>query len=57
MEIEAIPYLSSSWNDDLFGNIHQNRIKNLIDDIHFSDVKNQLKEWMKCPKKIYSREL
>ena len=49
--IEAIPYLSSSWNDDLFGNIHQNRIKNLIDDIHFSDVKTQLKEWMKCPEK------
>ena len=43
--IAAIPYLISSWGEDLFGNIHQKRIKTLINDIHFCDVKTQLSKW------------
>jgi len=49
--IAAIPYLASSWTDDLFSNIHQSRIKNLINDIHFSDVKIQLREWAESTEK------
>ena len=42
---DAIPYLEQSWENDYYGLIFQTRIENIIQDIQFEVIKNQLLEW------------
>jgi regulator of sirC expression with transglutaminase-like and TPR domain len=41
----AIPFLESSWEDEDYGLVFQDRIENLIHEIQFEDIKNQLRYW------------
>lgn len=42
----AIPFLESSWETDDYGLVFQSRIENLIHDIQFSVIKDELKAWI-----------
>ncbi len=42
---EAIPYLETSWEDQDFGLLFQNRIESLIHEIQFEETKRRLKAW------------
>lgn len=43
----AIPFLESSWEEEEeFGLIFQNRIENLIHEIQFKSIKDELKAWL-----------
>lgn len=42
---EAIPYLETSWEDQDFGLLFQNRIESLIHEIQFEETKRSLKAW------------
>jgi len=41
----AIPFLENSWEDQDYGLIYQTRIEQLIHEIQFEDVRNQLRNW------------
>lgn len=47
---EAIPFLENSWEQKNFGLIFQHRIENIIHEIQFEAIKNELYNW------IYSSE-
>lgn len=42
---EAIPYLEQSWENDYYGLIFQTRIEEIIQDIQFDGIKNELIAW------------
>ncbi len=42
---EAIPFLENSWSDENFGNEFLERVENLIHDIQFQTICEQLQEW------------
>ena len=46
MGTEVIPHLESSWEQDYYGLLFQDRIENVIHDIQFEEVKSQLKAWL-----------
>jgi regulator of sirC expression with transglutaminase-like and TPR domain len=46
MGTEVIPHLESSWEQDYYGLLFQDRIENVIHDIQFEEVKAQLKAWL-----------
>lgn len=48
---DAIPFLEISWEHEEYGLIFQARIENLIHEIQFDEVKNQLKDWVDSPEK------
>ena len=43
--IEAIPYLEHSWEVDYYGLIFQSRVEQIIHEIQFEEIKNQLLAW------------
>ncbi len=43
--VEAIPYLEHSWESDYYGLIFQTRVEQIIHEIQFEDIKNQLIAW------------
>ncbi len=43
---DAIPFLETSWEEQDFGLLFQNRIENLIHEIQFEETKRKLKEWI-----------
>ena len=43
---DAIPYLESSWEEKDFGLIFMNRVENLIHEIQFDYVKQELSNWL-----------
>lgn len=47
----AIPYLESSWEDEHYGLIFQNRIEQIIHEIQFEEVKSSLKNWVQSADK------
>lgn len=47
----AIPYLESTWEIDLFGNKHHERIDKIIQEIQFEEVKKDLKSWLESSEK------
>lgn len=47
----AIPYLESTWETDLFGNKHHERIDQIIQEIQFEEIKKELKNWLESPEK------
>lgn len=47
----AIPHLESSWEEDDFGLIFQQRIENLIHEIQFENTKQLLSEWISSDEK------
>lgn len=49
---DAIPYLENSWEEKDFGLIFHNRIENLIHEIQFEDVKQQLILWQQSDKDL-----
>ena len=51
MGTEIIPQLESSWEQDYYGLLFQDRIENLIHDIQFEEVKSQLKAWLQSADK------
>jgi regulator of sirC expression with transglutaminase-like and TPR domain len=46
MGTEVIPHLESSWEQDYYGLLFQDRIENVIHDIQFEEVKSQLNAWL-----------
>ena len=48
---EAIPYLETSWEDQDFGLLFQNRIESLIHEIQFEETKRRLKAWKESSSK------
>ncbi len=48
---KAIPFLESSWEEDNYGLLFQSRIENLIHDIQFSSIKEELQQWINTPHK------
>ena len=48
---EAIPYLETSWEDQDFGLLFQNRIESLIHEIQFEETKRSLKAWKESSSK------
>lgn len=44
--LAAIPFLESSWEEEDFGLIFQTRIENIIHEIQFSAVKDELRSWI-----------
>ncbi len=47
----AIPFLEASWEEEDYGLLFQSRIEDLIHDIQFHAVKEDLKEWIASPNK------
>lgn len=47
----AIPYLENSWEDEDFGLIYQTRIEQIIHEIQFENIKNQLLDWTNSSEK------
>ena len=47
----AIPFLESSWEEENLGLLFQSRIENLIHEIQFNCVRNELKNWITQPSK------
>ncbi|MCH2230748.1 MAG: transglutaminase-like domain-containing protein [Crocinitomicaceae bacterium] len=47
----AIPFLEASWEQEDYGLLFQSRIEDLIHDIQFQAVKDDLAEWIKNPNK------
>ncbi|MFM7007374.1 MAG: transglutaminase-like domain-containing protein [Flavobacteriales bacterium] len=43
---DVLPVLEQSWEQDYYGLLFQDRIENLIHDIQFETVKNQLNAWL-----------
>ncbi len=48
---DVVPVLEQSWEQDFFGLLFQNRIENIIHDIQFEAIKNQLKTWLDSSEK------
>lgn len=48
---DAIPYLETSWEEQDFGLLFQNRIENLIHEIQFEETKRCLKKWIESSDK------
>ena len=48
---EAIPYLETSWEDQDFGLLFQNRIESLIHEIQFEETKRKLNKWKESSSK------
>ena len=42
----ALPFLENTWENDLFGNNHHNRIDDIIRDIQFEEVQKELNNWL-----------
>jgi len=47
----AIPFLEASWEEDDYGLLFQSRIEDLIHEIQYYAVKDDLKEWIDSPNK------
>ena len=47
----AIPFLENSWETEDYGLLFQSRIEDLIHDIQFLEVKNELQTWITSPNK------
>lgn len=47
----VIPYLESSWMEDHYGLLFHQRADQLIKEIHFSETKKELVEWINSDKK------
>lgn len=47
----AIPFLESSWEEDDYGLLFQSRIEDLIKEIQYKAVKDELSNWAKSPQK------
>jgi regulator of sirC expression with transglutaminase-like and TPR domain len=43
--IDAIPYLESSWEENKYSGLFQERIETLIDTIQFNQIKEDLNDW------------
>ena len=43
--IDAIPYLESSWEENKYTGLFQERIETLIDTIQFNQIKEDLNDW------------
>lgn len=48
---QVLPVLEQSWEQDYYGLLFQDRVENLIQDIQFETVKNQLRAWLQSPDK------
>lgn len=48
---DVVPVLEQSWEQDFYGLLFQNRIENIIHDIQFEAIKNQLKTWLDSSEK------
>lgn len=48
---QVLPVLEQSWEQDYYGLLFQDRVENLIHDIQFETVKNQLSAWLQSPEK------
>lgn len=48
---KAIPFLESSWEDDDYGLTFQARIEELIKEIQFKEIRNDLQAWIDSPHK------
>jgi regulator of sirC expression with transglutaminase-like and TPR domain len=47
----ALPILESTWETDLFGSKHHERIDKIIQEIQFEEVKKELKGWLESSEK------
>ncbi len=47
----AIPFLENSWETEDYGLLFQSRIEDLIHEIQFLEVKNELQTWITSPNK------
>lgn len=47
----AIPFLEASWEEENYGLLFQSRIENLIHEIQYHSVKDDLREWINSPNK------
>jgi regulator of sirC expression with transglutaminase-like and TPR domain len=47
----AIPFLEASWEEEDYGLLFQSRIEDLIHEIQYYAVKDDLKEWIDSPNK------
>ena len=47
----AIPFLESSWEEDDYGLLFQSRIEDLIKEIQYKAVKDELVNWIKSSQK------
>ena len=47
----ALPILESTWETDLFGSKHHERIDKIIQEIQFEEVKKELKTWLQSSEK------
>ncbi|MEN9700554.1 MAG: hypothetical protein RLZZ301_1752 [Bacteroidota bacterium] len=47
----AIPLLESSWENEYYGLLFQNRIEHLIHSIQYESVRQQLQQWLDSPEK------
>lgn len=43
---DVIPFLESSWENDDYGLLFQSRIEDLIEEIQYNSLKNDLKSWI-----------
>ncbi len=48
---EAIPFLETSWEEEDYGILFQERIESLIHEIQFEEIKNQLNDWVNSDEK------
>lgn len=48
---KAIPFLETSWEEDNYGLTFQSRIENLIQEIQYKAIKQELKDWIESPHK------
>lgn len=47
----ALPILESTWETDLFGSKHHERIDKIIHEIHFEELKKELSQWLESSEK------
>jgi regulator of sirC expression with transglutaminase-like and TPR domain len=47
----ALPILESTWETDLFGSKHHERIDKIIQEIQFAEVKKELNTWLQSSEK------
>ena len=49
--VAAIPFLESSWEEEDYGLLFQSRVENLIHEIQFKSVKDELRLWIESSHK------
>lgn len=49
--LKVIPILENSWENEDYGLLFQSRIENLIHEIQFNSVREELKAWIESPHK------